>query len=611
MRKTFVFARNTRRKSILALAFQGILVLLGTYVLIASSSSLNSANFTIADFRNDGQISISNENTSILIPPKDPQPTILDPRDSTLRSKAIAKAKDYQEGILQKEKKLEKYQQNMIDKYIAGIQQEEDLKNAKIQKEAEEKLELKYYSYYEDDDTKDATVVGQSHSQEIRIYKRFVGSLRYHGFKGNVIIGIEEQTSKEIEDYLLSQNVTVKKMLPIECNFESAKDRQKCYRPYPNIKREWAHFPLIRDWLAACDSCFNGPVLYATVDHTLFQKNPFGKSMPVVKRLHLYEQHPAVDVSKTPAAKLLKPCVDIDLEEEMKEEDPEVEPRGILSSATAIGQRDDIIDYLGLVYTVLRRWMQKSECHVNDGSGRNGGGTAALNYLRIKEMLPYRTRIMVHRTGIVSNIDYEGRIAFDGHVHIGKFMGLTPDEAKRRPYDGSMYEKEFAEKGTTKYEGGWIDTDYMVTDSDGSFIDVFFQKSAVVYGYDTFGPPFMKWFDYHMNITKSDDASSQLEPPQFTTNEDSQLHEDTSKPKTKEQKEKEGYYMDKTTEALAKNNTKPERAQKEEITSDHKNTTGLVTTEVVITKGVEDDGQQTPQDAPLEDDDKTPRKPAI
>ena len=66
--------------------------------------------------------------------------------------------------------------------------------------------------------------------------------------------------------------------------------------------------------------------------------------------------------------------------------------------------------------------------------------------------------------------------------------------------------------------------------------------------------------------------------------------------------------MDKNTEALAKNNTKPERAQKEEITSDHKNTTGLVTAEVMITKGVEDDGQEihgheTPQDAPFDDDD--------
>ena len=111
-----------------------------------------------------------------------------------------------------------------------------------------------------------------------------------------------------------------------------------------------------------------------------------------------------------------------------------------------------------------------------------------------------------------------------------------------------------------------------------------------------------------MNITKSDDAISKVEPSQFTTNEDSQLHEDTSKPKTKEQKEIEGYYMDKNTEALAKNNTKPERAQKEEITSDHKNTTGLITTEVVITKGVEEDdgqgthGNETPQDAPRDDD---------
>jgi len=314
------------------------------------------------------------------------------------------------------------------------------------------------------------------------------------------------------------------------------------------------------------------------LDDTFFQKNPFGTGMPVVKRLHLFEQHPSVDASKTSAGVLMKACVDIDLAEEMVEDDPDVDPRGILSAATALGSRDDIIDYLGLVYSVIREWMQRPECHFQHSSG--DAGIAILNFLRVKERLPYRTRVMIHRTGIVDNVAFEGQNAIEAHVHLWKFRGLSTEEAERRPFEGA--------KGD-----GWIDTDYLVTDENGVFIDVFYQKSAIIFGYQSFGLPFLTWLDKHLDI--STDAASSITTEgavsivdgaekviivaedghsratsstngttSTVTVPDAELvagEKENTLTVVAGEKEKEGYYLD-GEENVDKNNTKPERKQK-------------------------------------------------
>merc|ERR1719491_275460 len=108
--------------------------------------------------------------------------------------------------------------------------------------------------------------------------------------------------------------------------------------------------------------------------------------MPVVRRLHVYEQHPSVDSSETSAGILLKACLEIDLADEMKEDDPDMIPfRGILSGSTALGTRDDVIDFLGLVYSVVREWMQRSSCHFQHSS--TDDGMAIVNFLRVKNRL--------------------------------------------------------------------------------------------------------------------------------------------------------------------------------------------------------------------------------
>lgn len=486
------------------------------------------------------------------------------PNYQEIRKQAIEEASKLTQHYVQMEEKMQRILEREKEEFRKKIAKEEQAKKEKEDELKREYMESKYYMYYEDSNDSESTVVGMSYSQDPRIYKRFVGSLRKTGFGGKIILGIEDVLSAEIKEYLHYHNVTLKKLEPVECSFVNAKKRQKCYKPYPHIKREWAHFPLARDWLSGCASC-SGPVVFASVDRTFFQLNPFGSGMPVVKRLHLYEQHPSVHVAKTSAGVLLKACVDIDLEAEMQAEYPDIEPRGLLSAATALGTRDDIIDYLGLVYSSIREWMQKTECHFQHSSSDTG--MAIVNFLRVKGRLPYRTRLMVHRTGIVNNVDFEGQNALEAHVHLWTFRGLTKEEANLVPYEGG--------KGK-----GWIDTDYMVTDEDGFFIDVFFEKSAIVYGYDSFGLPFLNWLDRQLNITSPEENSKVV-----LTKDESQVSDKTSlllpenvtldvanvkkrqvKGATQQQKDDEGYYIDKSIqENLANNSTLVERKKEVKV----------------------------------------------
>lgn len=53
----------------------------------------------------------------------------------------------------------------------------------------------------------------------------------------------------------------------------------------------WSRFPLIRDWLAGCETC-TGPVLIMDVRDSYFQLDPFGPGSPVVEGLQVFEEPP-------------------------------------------------------------------------------------------------------------------------------------------------------------------------------------------------------------------------------------------------------------------------------------------------------------------------------
>ncbi len=422
------------------------------------------------------------------------------------RLRALQNAKSLTKDWIKLERQDEVELDGLIKTFRSQLQEVEQYEleeKRKIEAEKEElEAESAYYLYYQDDNDSTSTVIGlpsQNQSSDPMIFKRFVGSLRKTGFGGNIIIGVEETVGDGLVDYLKAMSVIVKYLIPVECTFEFAKKNQKCYHPYSHIKREWSYFPLARDWLTSCEVCV-GSVAIASVRDTVFQLNPFGKGMPIISRLHLYELHPSVVAAQTSAGVLLKACENIDLDKininlQFSPEMTQIDPlrMKILSAGTAVGTRDDAIDYLGSVHSVMREWMQRSQCHFEHSTSDDG--MAIVNYLRLKHKLPYRTRIIPHRTGIVNNVGYEGRNAYEAHLHFWEFKGLTSEEASKMEYEGAEGE-------------GWIDTEYLMTDSDGQFIDVFFQKSAIIYEYNAFGTPFTNWFDKRMGFVSDTAASS-------------------------------------------------------------------------------------------------------
>jgi len=359
----------------------------------------------------------------------------------------------------------------------------ESLKDIEVEETAiitePEENEEQYFYYYQDSNTTDASVLGMAVNADLVQIKRFVGSLRYHGFQGCIMLGIGSDADKEILDYFEKQHVTVKIVQTTPCTYESARSDELCNLPYPNIKVEWSPFPLARDWLAACEGC-TGPILFTSVHNVFFQKNPFGEGMPLVEKLQLFQEHWDVKYGQqTPTAYLLQACKDID---------PRTNQEGHLTSEIAIGRREDMNTYLTHVYYQMKAWMLKSECHFKYANLDTG--QAIVNFMRLSDRLPEYTRFKPHRKGVANIVGYEGQLAYEAHLHFWRFKGLSEEEAKKIPYEGA--------------EGNnWIDSDYKLTDDDGYFIDIFFRRSAIVHEYDKFGQPYLTWLDNNIGKTFS------------------------------------------------------------------------------------------------------------
>ena len=443
------------------------------------------------------------------------------------REKALSKAKDQTKQWEQKYRADEYELDNIIveyKKHLHVLKQQQKERDEKLQeKQQREKADSnsEYYLYYQDSNDASNTIIGipttktssissassSASSNSILYIYRFVKSLRLTGYNGNIIIGLEETihtNHPQLITFLQQNKVQLKTLLPVECSFQFAKKNQKCYHPYSHIKREWSYFPLARDWLTSCAECI-GSVVLASMKETVFQLNPFGIGMPIIQRLHLFEQHPFINVAETSAGTLLKACDDIDIDRmnvdlvQVNEEDLPLSKKrklNLISAGTALGTRDDIIDYLGAIHTIMREWMHRSQCHFEHSTSDDG--MAIVNYLRLSQRLPFRTRIIPHRHGIVNNVGYDGRIIHEAHLYLWQFKGKTEEEANYIPYEGAIINKKI-DQG----RGSWIDSEYTLTDVEGNFIDVFFQKSAIIHEYNTFGPPFVSWLDEKLNLTLS------------------------------------------------------------------------------------------------------------
>jgi len=415
-----------------------------------------------------------------------------------LRKKALKAAKKETLQRIDFEKKemapLNEMRQEYVDLIEAQAQADEE-------KQLQEQLKIEedaYYEYYEDSSDADSTIITMAYDADFIQYIRFVSSLRDNGYGGKIMIGMEKDEDPEIIQYLKTQNVTIQTLIPTECTFESAKPLQKCYQPYSHIRREWSHFSLVRDWLSSCSTC-SGPVLFmSSMKRAYFQKNPFGAGSATKKRLHLFQQHRNLDASFTSDTDILQACYDIDFPSTLLIDpaDPEIGFNGMMTSDIALGKRDDVLDYLSLVYSMIREWMQREEC--NEHEFPVDIGSAIVNYLYIKDRLPFNARIVPHRVGEINNAVYEGKMAYESHLNLFQSRGLSLSEAENTPYEGST-------------EKSWIDAEYLLTNEDGDFINVFHEKSVVIIDYETYGKPFLDWLDKKMNFTTSNYVGNVVE----------------------------------------------------------------------------------------------------
>lgn len=116
------------------------------------------------------------------------------------------------------------------------------------------------------DGSSTATVMGFATGYGLTVLGIFVGSLRRVGFQGHIILGVKPDIPQEVEMYLQSQNVTIKKLTFVKCNtilidnpdeIKDVHDEEvnTCVHPYPDLKSRWGRFPLLRDFLQECQVC--------------------------------------------------------------------------------------------------------------------------------------------------------------------------------------------------------------------------------------------------------------------------------------------------------------------------------------------------------------------
>lgn len=118
------------------------------------------------------------------------------------------------------------------------------------------------------------------YKNNIHMFKRFVGSLRYFGYKGYIILGVSDQISSTEIDYLTNHHVTLYTVEVSSCD-ESAIGqsnvkgpiRNKCSKDIPDLKLEWGRFEMARRWLLACTGCTGWSMVVDTRD-TFFQDHP-------------------------------------------------------------------------------------------------------------------------------------------------------------------------------------------------------------------------------------------------------------------------------------------------------------------------------------------------
>ena len=328
-------------------------------------------------------------------------------------------------------------------------------------------------------DSSDATVLAMAQGYKLSVHRKFVGSLRKSGFTGTIMLATEPELQNGVEEYLLSNNVTILRLNYTECQHKilqenevkDHKDKEcnTCIAPYNDVKIRWGRFPFLRDALLKCKTC-TGPVLVSDVRDTIFQRDPFGDGAPEIEGLHLFAEwrlnHAAHSFISVPIEKCKK---DIVLDRSMGP---------MICSGTTIGTREAVIGYLDTMYNEMVEWMKDTNCW----SKKAGGDQAIHNYLYYAGKFEHlQPRVFAPREGIVNTVGAQGVQLSKIHHKFGQAINRAPQNL---PYLMSDPDK-----------GQWLPVGYDMTDKKGYFIDFNGERSRVVHQYDRFGNHVQRWIE--------------------------------------------------------------------------------------------------------------------
>ena len=243
-------------------------------------------------------------------------------------------------------------------------------------------------------------------------------------------------------------------------------DVRTCFDPYPNIKARWSRFPLLRDYLVECENC-SGPVLVTDYRDVFFQCNPFHENHRVTG-LQVFQEMSSQRTTYWLVDEVMRKCKSMRL----------VIDEPILCSGTTVGDRDSMIQYLGIMHSEMEKWMEDPKCCC---TGMVGDDQYIHNYLFYSGRFPEALAVP-NRMGIVNSVGAQGDMIAQAHVRNRVAAGMSPDEAEEAPFDGSDMDS-----------GRWLGLHYDLTDSDGFFTNFDGTKSCVVHQYDRFGSQFEAW----------------------------------------------------------------------------------------------------------------------
>jgi hypothetical protein len=329
-----------------------------------------------------------------------------------------------------------------------------------------------------------ATVMAMATGYNLGDYKRFVGSLRKTGYQGHVILAVSPVLEPDVEEYLTSKKVTIKRVSYVNCSHPLLKEEEQngnhdkelvtCVHPYPSLKHRWARFPLLRDYLKECTTC-TGPVLITDMRDTLFQRDPFGPEAPLVppNTLQVFQEHPMVRTTHWLVDWPVGDCKGVHFDKPM------------LCSGTTVGTRSAMLEYLRVMHAEMDAWMQDPKCCCFK---TNGDDQSIHNYLFYSGKLDHIAVAVPDRMGLVNTVGAQAGQIFDHHINSKRALlaakGENIDDAWGTKFDVKEDSK-----------GNWLGLHYGMTDEEGYFTNYNGERSFIAHQIDRFGPVYMNWIE--------------------------------------------------------------------------------------------------------------------